>query len=537
VPPEPVDHLRAQLRDRGYLTHGIERWFALDPWRSRTFWLELTIGAAKAAALIAAFAALPAVAIMLSRNHPLSAIETLLMTLMYGAASFAAALAFIILIALVLKIRPELAVDTPPALLAISLGASAVICAPLAIWWYRFDAPPAVGELAIGVALIAILFLISTIVVSAALLTFSVYELQRVPAIHQRSRTTPMAIAAVLLIALLFLPAYAAQEKRAPEPPVQVVTTPANRRIAFVAVDGLTYEIFHSRPALVGAFASAVRAAPIGGQSATDRWATAGTGVPPRVHGVHSIEGIRFRGGAHVLQSLSRDDFVLHDVAPALALARREPLPPTVRRRDYIWEILAARGTTSVSVNWWTTEDVRNGALHEIGQESIFGAARGDALKVDREAAKRLIAAVDAESPSFATVYLPALDVVLNRLPLDESARLAASVQALDGIVATVAALEHRGYAVYLLGMPGDRQRGNAVIASPAGSAPAQPFDVAPTLLALLGFPASNEMPGSVAGAAEPPRIATYGNRNASTRSTKVDQDYYDNLKSLGYIR
>jgi arylsulfatase A-like enzyme len=85
--------------------------------------------------------------------------------------------------------------------------------------------------------------------------------------------------------------------------------------------------------------------------------------------------------------------------------------------------------------------------------------------------------------------------------------------------------------------MPGDRQRGNAVIASPAGSAPAQPFDVAPTLLALLGFPASNEMPGSVAGAAEPPRIATYGNRNASTRSTKVDQDYYDNLKSLGYIR
>jgi hypothetical protein len=229
---------------------------------------------------------------------------------------------------------------------------------------------------------------------------------------------------------------------------------------------------------------------------------------------------------------------VLHDLAPALALARREPLPPTVRRRDYVWEIVAARGVTSVAVNWWTTEDVRNGALHEIAQEAIFAAARGDAVNVDRAASKRLLDAVDRESPAFATVYLPALDVVLNRLPLDESSRLAASVQALDGVVTTVAALEHRGYEVVLVGLPGDRQRGNAVIALPSTRAnEVQPFDVAPTLLATLGFPASSEMPGSVAAAHEPPRIATYGNRNASTKSTKVDQEYYDNLKSLGYIR
>ena len=42
-----VDDLRSQLRDRGYLSQGIERWFALDPWSSPAFWVELSIVAAK----------------------------------------------------------------------------------------------------------------------------------------------------------------------------------------------------------------------------------------------------------------------------------------------------------------------------------------------------------------------------------------------------------------------------------------------------------------------------------------------------------
>jgi len=61
----------------------------------------------------------------------------------------------------------------------------------------------------------------------------------------------------------------------------------------------------------------------------------------------------------------------------------------------------------------------------------------------------------------------------------------------------------------------------------------ASTHDVAPTLLELLGFPASAEMPG----AARETRIPTYGPRNASSQTTKVDQEYYDNLKSLGYIK
>ena len=63
-------------------------------------------------------------------------------------------------------------------------------------------------------ALIAAFFLIATIAVSAALLSFSIYELQRIPAIHQKPRGVPMTIAAAILIALLFLPTFAAQDSR-----------------------------------------------------------------------------------------------------------------------------------------------------------------------------------------------------------------------------------------------------------------------------------------------------------------------------------
>lgn len=525
-----VDALRRQLRDRGYLTHGIERWFALDPFRSRAFWLELVTVALKAATLIAAFGALPLVAVMLFRNYPLSALETLGLFVAYGAAWLVVAFAFVIAVALILKLRPALAIDTPRALLAISIAAATLLVAPVAIWWYRFDTPPETTELLAGALLAVIFFLVATVVVSAALLSFSIYELHRVPAIHQKPRGVPMLVAAMLLIALLFVPAYARRET--PSLPPMVVTTPTTRQIALIAVDGLTHEIVESRPRLLP---HVVRAATVAGASTTERWATLGTGVTTAQHGVRSIEGVRFRGGRHVLQRISRGDFVLMDVAPLLGIARREPLPPTVRRRDYVWEIVAGRGVPSLSVNWWTTADARDGALESIGPESIF---TSDALRVDAGATRRFLQSLDRTKPRFATVYLPALDVVLNRLGLDPSARLAGSLRALDGLSALVSAVQARGYDVVLVGLPGDGQSGHAVLASTIPLRTGNAIDVAPTLLELLGFPLSEEMPGRpLAGSEHQPRIARYGDRETSQTAPRLNDEYYENLRSLGYIR
>lgn len=518
MPDRDVDLLRQQLRDRGYLSHGIERWFALDPWSSRTFWLELAVVALKAALVVALFGILPLTAVMLFRNHPLSPLETVDLALIYGATWLSVVFAFIVLIALVLKLRPALAVDTPRALLVISLAAAAMLTALIGLWWARFATPPSLPELVTGVVLAVIFFLVATIVVSAALLSFSIYELKRVPAIHQRSRTGPMtAVAAVILLALLFIPA---QEKASAHEPLQIVTTPSSRRIALVAVDGLTFEIFASRADLERAFVSERSLLSIGGASTTERWASVGTGVPTSIHGVRAIEGVRFRGGSHIIQTISDID------VPVRTLGTRQPLPPTVRRRDFVWELFAHRGMPVLAVNWWTSSD-------GVTQQTVFAEAKGDALAVDEIAGRYAL----NDHPQFVTVYLPALDVVLNRLPLDRSAQLTQSVRALDHLSRTIAALKSRGYEVIAIGMPGDHQTGRAVIASTIALAPGKSaYDVAPTLCALLGFPASGEMPGtSLAG--DVPRIATYGNRSGSSASTKVDEEYYENLKSLGYIR
>lgn len=532
-----VESLREQLRARGYLTHGIERWFALDPWSSRAFWLELTLVALKAAVLIAAFGALPMTAIMLVRNYPLGALETLGLFVTYAVAWLIATFVFVVVIAWILKVRPALPIDTPRALLAISFAASALLVAPAALWWYRFDTAATAVELVVGAALMALFFLVATIVVSAALLSFSIYEVHRIPAIHQKPRGVPMSVAAAALIAMLFVPAYADRERTMPEP--MIVTSTTSARVALIAVDGLTHEILQSRPDLARAFASVAAVNALPGDSTTERWASLGTGVRTEAHGVRAIEGVRFRGGAHVLQRVSRGDFVLMRLAPLLGIARREPLPPTVRRRDYVWEIVAARGLPSVAVNWWTTADAQIAALQSIGPESIFAGANGDPLRVDAQAAARFLGAIDRQRPRLAAVYLPALDVVLNRLPLDQTTQLAQSLRALEGVTRTVAAVRARGYDVVLAGMPGDGQRGSAVIAStlPLQRATTE-FDVAPTLLDLLGFPLSTEMPGrSLASRTAEPRIATYGSRSSAGEAAVLNDEYYENLKSLGYIR
>ncbi|MEO6258723.1 MAG: hypothetical protein ABIP63_00160 [Thermoanaerobaculia bacterium] len=542
-----VDDLRLQLRQRGYLSHGVERWFAQDPWSSRTFWVELVALSAKAATLIALFALLPLSTVMVMRNHPLSAWETLVIALLYGAVSWIVAFALLLGLGLLLRGRPDLAIDTPRALLAISLSASAALTAPVAWWWLGFGTPATLPELVIGGALITLLFLVSTTVVSAALLSFSIYELQRVPAIHRTSRSVPMSAAAMILIALLFVPAWALQDRGGAEEPLQVVTAPGEARVAFVAVDGLTFELLRAHPSLLALFTAAGPVRSFAAGSAPERWASVGTGVPASLHGVRSVEGVRVVRGTHVLQSVSNGDVALRQLGETTRLTRRQPLPPTVRRRDYVWELFAHRGVPSLAVNWWTSAEAHGGGLDQVSQATVFAAAavRGGspetiALRVDAAAASTFLRAVDGHRPRLATVYLPSLDILLNRLSIDASSRLALSSRALEQVEGLLREMRGRGYAVILLGMPGEGQSGSASMAwtltdpcCERGSAD----DVAPTLCALLGFPASRDMSGRSLVPENLPRLSSYGRRHIDTKPAPVDQEYYRSLRSLGYVR
>lgn len=538
-----LDRLRSELRNLGYLEHGIERWFALDPWSSRAFWAELATVAAKAAGLLTLFLAAPAVGIMAVRNDPLAASGALLLSGVYAVAGFVTAFLVVLLAALVLKLKPGIAVDRPRALLGASIASSLVLLAPLTAWWSRFDTPPSVLELAVGGALLVALFSVATLVLSAALLSFSIHETRRIPAIARRSNAIPIAMAAALLaVAIVVLPLVRGANEKALPPP-QIVTSPSSAQVALLAVDGLSTEVLSAQPRLRERFRSVVPARGIASRSAAELWATIGTGTEATVHGVHAIEGIRPRGGSSVLQVISRADLPLR-IAARTGIAEAVALPPTARERHFVWEVFASRGIASAAVNWWASEDSNSDNLHAVGQASLYAQIPRDlspsrsAAAIDRLAAAKLLALTDAPHPRFATAYLPALDIVLNRLELDQAGRLALSVSLLDGLAELSAELQRRGYSVVLVGVPGGSAGGSPVIASDLtlAAAGAGVDDVAPTLCALFGFPATEEMPGKPL-AGDTTRIATFGERRSRDENAAVDPEYYEKLRALGYVK
>lgn len=545
-----VDQLRQQLRDLGYLTHGIERWFALDPWSSRTFWAELLAVSAKASLLSSLFAALPLLAVTILRNKPLALGDALLIGGVQAAGAFAGLLVLIVLVALGLRRNPALAIDSPALLTGLTLLFSGGLSLSLLVWWSGFDGPPSAVELAAGGALIVVFFLASSVIVSAALLSFSIHEAKRIPAVHSKDRTLPMTIVAIVIACAIGAWSFSAAPPRPAEAPASIAVAATGAKVALIAVDGLTHDIIATRKDAAAGLGTIVAAVPPGkSRSAAERWATVGTGTAPSLHGVHAIEGVRLATSGRVLQSVSRYAFAIDAIAAPLGLAGRVPLPPTARRRAYAWEILAERGVPSLAVNWWVTGDADTATLRSISQEALFSRMAEQmpdatpsslAIAIDAEAVRRFDDATAKRSPRFATLFLPALDIVLNRIELDPGARLAASSSIVDGVLDTVASLRARGYEVILVGLPGEGQSGDAVVATTLPTAGAKPAidGIAPTILNLCGFPVASDMLGKpFAGPAEPRAIPSYGERGSAPGEAQTSEEYYQSLRSLGYIR
>lgn len=541
---KPVEELRSELKSLGYLTRGIERWFALDPWSSRTFWGELLTLAVKAATLLAVFATLPIMAITILRNAPLPFYESVVLSSVYLACTCVTFVALIIVIGLLLKLSPGLIVDRPRVLLPISVAVSLLVAAGVGVWWAGFDQSIVLVEALVGAALILLFFIVATFIFSAALLSFSIHETGRIPSLHQRRRTVPLTAAGVLLLAGMLLPAYSEQRRDPYIPPLQVVVSPSSAKLVLLAVDGLSAQIFEARPDLSALLPARSTFPPAPYHSSAERWASIGTGTPPAIHGVETIDGVRIAGSRRMIQFVSRADPYLYGPANWLGLVQREALPPTIRRRDYIWEILAARGVSSAAINWWASETIAAPNLLILGQEAVFREASSQrsppqiASAVDAIALRKLTESLRSRSPRFGTAYLPALDIILNRLESDESGRLAASVVILDRLTSDIRALRSLGYDVMIIGVPGDDQRGAVVLASSIRLAPStSTYDLAPTLCVLFGFPASREMPGESRAGGSSERIGTYGSRDRRSIAAPVDEEYYQQLKSLGYIQ
>jgi len=171
------------------------------------------------------------------------------------------------------------------------------------------------------------------------------------------------------------------------------------------------------------------------------------------------------------------------------------------------------------------------------------------------------------EGYDFLAVYLPGLDIAEHEL-LSRSdelrasrlesdlARLRREVRNLDVWLAEVAVKAQADEAtVMVVGTPSRRDRAAGMQgfyalwgADVAGGRRAQLdlYDLAPTLLAAMGFPVSGEMPGtprlelfsSARVAEKARRIASYGERRAKlgAPSSVIDREYRERLRAIGYI-
>jgi hypothetical protein len=540
VTPQSIDELRSQLRSLGYLTHGLERWFALDPWSSRTFWQELLAVAAKSGVLVAPFVAAPMIAAMTIRNAPVGLMPAVILGACWLVIAFLAIAGLVVTSALAMKIRPMAVIERPGLLTLASLSLSTLLAAGTAFWWWGFESRPSNPETLLFAGLVLALLAAGATVFAAALLSFSIHETRQIPAIARQSRARAILLAGLVILGgLVAIPSLTARPAQ-PPPPERVLVTPTDARVALIAVDGLTLQLFRAHEGLRDSFADARPLRFPAASSIPEMWASLGTGTARELHAVRSIEGLRV--GGEILQEVSR-----HEPLRAFPfIARTEPLPSNVRMRHYAWELLAERGVPVVATNWWLTPSSDAGALRTRGQEEIFAAARSPepgarALEVDGTAGSALLESIEDRLPGFATVYLPAVDIALNRLELPAGRRPALVVEAIGSIARVARELRERGFELLLVGAPGVGAEGEGVLASTIALAErdAVADDVAPTLLAIFGFPASEEMPGSsLLPEAEQARIGSFGVRGGErVRRETFDREYHEALRSLGYVQ
>lgn len=541
--PRDVDEIRQQLRELGYLSHGVDRWLARDAWRSRAFWSELIVVAAKGGLLVGLFMAIPLAAIVTIRNA-LPPLPLAILFATYFAGGFLFALLETALAGLLLRLRPAVPLERPLVLTMLSIVLALVPAAFVAAWWLGFEVPSSPLETAIGLALILLLLAASTMVFSAALVSYALFSTARVPTRSRRSPMLPLLVVGLLSIGgLLLAPQFRAAARPQP-PPAAIAVEPADIRLALVAVDGLSYDIAASHARLRSLFDPIFPLPAADGRSPAELWATIGSGVGRELHGVRAIEGIRISGSGFLMQSVSSFDPILTCLAEPLGIADRQPLPPAVRLRDYVWEVFASRGLSAVSVNWWSTEERDTPSLLAVSQANIFSAVtpEGDrialALAVDRAALAALERAVERREPRFATVFLPALDIVLNRSDAPPGRSVAASVAAVDRIAAAIESLQEEGFEVLLVGASGTGGAANVVASTIPLEPPRSLADVAPTVADLFGFPLSREMPGrTLVAGSSPDRIASYGSRIGEQAGIEVSEEYYEALRSLGYVQ
>ena len=575
--PLSLDAARERLRERGYLERGVEGAVLKGALAARTRTRAFLLGASTGAVFLAAAVALAqTVLVAVSSALPLRDAAVLFLWLFAGAAVVASLVVLALVFLALLRARVRGDAEEGSTEIAVAFGVLAGVAGILA-------ARPALESAGVPAAiavLAAVAFAVLIAVRVARGLAFTVLAASGRLFVTRPSRTF---LAWALAGGTLVLVGVSTLLFRVPVVGDAALVVAANgRRVVMVGVDGWTAALPGE-----GARASYVKEA----RDPAAFWTTVATGESVKRHGIGSLDLVRILGVSAPVRPLAGAGWYLRSVLPALRLARRESVTASARRVPALWEVASRGGIPSLTVNWWTTYPSEEGGGTILGNHLFFAARSGGVLvgegwpadAAERAARlapriapepgslERLVAdagGLDAfalaafrdawrrEGPRLALLNLPGPDILSSALadPERGAADRVALAAALTEETAKIRAFLldadlKPAPDLFALVLDAGRHEGGGIVrlSGPLARAGAEgtiaPADLAPTVLSVLGVPASREIAGRVRGeflsqgAVDGESVASWGRRRADARPPIDPKEYVENLRSLGYLR
>jgi hypothetical protein len=588
-PPERLtfEAARERLRERGYLDRGVEGAVLKGALAARTRAKSLLLGAAVGALFLAVAAALAETALNTAASSlPPGDALVLFLWLALGSLFAAAVLVALLVAAAALRLRGRGDAEGMSAEIAAAFGVLAGVGAVLA----ALPALRASGPLAALGVLLVVAVAVFIAVRAARGVAIAVVVASGRAVLSSKRRLGLVGLAAFLLTLAGGAVAWALRHGPADAGPLVVEANA--RRVVLVGVDGWSDRYLPDSPAGYAATFGAGGAFFVKGErDVAAFWTTVATGEPASRHGIGSLDLVRVAGVGAAFRPVGASAFYLRSVLPAFSVARRESVTAAARRVPAMWEVARRAGVASLVVNWWTTYPAGDGGGTILSNHLYFAARAGaplagegwppettqraaalaprpvpgpgtlerlvaDATGADDFAMRAFTDVFERERPRLALLYLPGLDIL--GAALADPARTAADRVALAGAV-TSEAVKIRAFldapalrdGVDLLAVlfDGGRTEAGGVLrlagplVRPGASGTIRPADVAPTLLATLGIPASRELAGTVQagllvpGGAAPATVASWGFRPRDATVVLDPREYVENLKSLGYLK
>jgi hypothetical protein len=573
-----LDAARERLRERGYFERGVEGAVLKGALAARTRTRAFLLGAATGAVFLAAAVAFAQTVLhAVSSALPVRDALVLFLWLFAGAAAVASLVVLALVLLALVRARAHGDAEEGSTEIAVAFGVLAGVAGVLA----ARPALESAGLPAAAAVLAAVAFAVLIAVRVARGLAFTVLAASGRLFVTRPRRTF---VAWALAGGTLVLVGISALLFRVPAVGDAPLVVAANaRRVVVVGVDGWTAGLPWKGVARAR-YEKEVR-------DPAAFWTTVATGESVKRHGIGSLDLVRVAGVRSPVRPLAGAGWYLRDVLPALHLARRESVTAGARRVPSLWEVASRGGIPSLTVNWWTTYPAEEGGGTILGNHLFFAARAGASLAgegwpVDaaEHAARlaprvapepgsleRLVAdarGLDAfalaafreawrrESPRLALLYLPGPDILSSALlePERGAADRVALAAALTEETANLRAfLLDPGLApppdLFVLVLDAGRHESGGVVllAGPLARRGAEstfaPVDLAPTVLSVLGVPASREIAGRVSGdllapgSASGETVASWGRRRASSELSVDPKAYVENLRSLGYLR